>query len=241
MSLFLETIFVSALVATGAALQSSVGIGLGLIAGPLLMIINPSYVPGPLLLAGFWLAMMMAYRERQSIDMSGVKIALGGRIVGIALASAVVIFLPADRMSILFGMLVLLAAMMSLSNIQIQPTLIGITIAGILSGFMSTLSGMGGPPMALLYQNTSGSRLRSTLSGYYVVGLILSIISLIIVGRFGTQELRLFLMMFPGIIIGFLFSHRFIAFLDNNKLTKKSIITVSSISALIVIAKVLLK
>ena len=204
------------------------------------MIINPSYVPGPLLLAGFWLATMMAYRERHSIDMSGMKVALGGRIVGIALASVVVIFLPADRMSILFGVLVLLAAMMSLSDIRIEPTLIGVTGAGVLSGFMSTLSGMGGPPMALLYQNASGARLRSTLSGYYVVGLILSVISLVMVGRFGTQELELFLMMIPGIIIGFLFSSRSIVFLDNNELTKKSIIVVSAISALMVIAKVLL-
>ena len=94
--------------------------------------------------------------------------------------------------------------------------------------------------MALLYQNASGARLRSTLSGYYVVGLILSVISLVIVGRFGTQELELFLMMIPGIIIGFLFSSRSIVFLDNNELTKKSIIVVSAISALMVIAKVLL-
>ena len=44
-----------AIVATGAALQASVGIGFGVLSAPLLAILAPELVPGPVLLLGLLL------------------------------------------------------------------------------------------------------------------------------------------------------------------------------------------
>ena len=49
--------------AAGAILQGSVGFGLGLIGVPLLVLIDPVFVPGPLLLAAFLLNLLMSHRE----------------------------------------------------------------------------------------------------------------------------------------------------------------------------------
>jgi uncharacterized membrane protein YfcA len=237
MPLIAEILLVSVIVGIGSVIHGSVGIGLGLVAGPILTLIDPSFVPGPLLLSGLLLTILMAYRERKSIDFAGVKTALLGRVVGIILASVVMVLLPKKQMTILFGILVLFAVIISLSNIQIQPTGLSISSVGILSGFLSTTAGLGGPPMALLYQNTTSARLRSTLSGYLVFGTLLSLLSLIIVQKFGYHELKLFLIMCPGILLGYIFSTCLISFFDVNNLSKKSVLLISTVSAIVVIIR----
>ncbi len=237
MSSISEIILITTFVGAGSFVQGSVGIGMGLVTGPLLAIMNPHFVPGPLLFSGLLLMILMAIRERQSIDATGIQNAILGRIVGTILASVLILYLPTDRMTILFGVLVILAVIFSLSKISIQPSPVGLTGAGLLSGFMGTTSALGGPPMALLYQNASGARLRSSLSGFFVIGVILSLVSLAIVGKFGFQEIRLALMMIPGIVIGYLLSSRFIKYFDGNNLNKITILIISTISALVVILK----
>ena len=60
--------------------------------------------------------------------------------------------------------------------------------AGALSGFMGTIVSIGGPPIALLYQNESGPSLRGTLSAFFVVGVALAIIGLCAVRTFRRTE-----------------------------------------------------
>jgi hypothetical protein len=57
-----------AIMAIGSAFQASVGIGLALFVVPLLALVDQSFIPGPMLLAGVILALMTAYRERKAID-----------------------------------------------------------------------------------------------------------------------------------------------------------------------------
>jgi hypothetical protein len=54
---FVQLVFAWAVVAVGAALQGAVGFGLGVIGAPLLVLIAPGLVPGPLLLVAFVLTL----------------------------------------------------------------------------------------------------------------------------------------------------------------------------------------
>lgn len=236
----LEFLLVTTIIGTGAALQGSIGIGLGLLAGPLLVILNPAYVPGPLLLAAFLLSIGMAYREKQAMDLSGVKNALMGRIVGIGLALLVLVFVPSDQLTLLFGGVVLMAVWLSISKFSVRPTRVNVTGVGILSGFMSTVASMGGVPMALLYQNAAGARIRSTLSGYYILGNLISFPALVLIGKFGIPEISLFLGLIPGVVLGFLLSTRATVFVDHKNMMKKAILSLATISALIAIIKAII-
>ncbi|NIR59973.1 MAG: sulfite exporter TauE/SafE family protein, partial [Gammaproteobacteria bacterium] len=51
------------------------------------------------------------------------------------------------------GALVLLAVAMSVAGLKISPTRPTLITAGALSGFMSTVSSVGGPPLAITYQH----------------------------------------------------------------------------------------
>ena len=62
------------IVTVAAIVQSSVGFGLGMIAAPILLLIDPNLVPAPLMMNGVVLSLMIAYRDRVGIDLMGLKL-----------------------------------------------------------------------------------------------------------------------------------------------------------------------
>jgi hypothetical protein len=60
--------------------------------------------------------------------------------------------------------------------------------------------------MALLYQRESGPRLRGTLSGFFVIGALLSLAALAVIGRYGTAEIILSIYLLPAVCAGYLAS-----------------------------------
>ncbi len=194
--------------AAGALVQGAVGFGLNLVAVPLLLWIDPSLVPGPVLVAALVLTILILRRERKAVDFTGLGWAFAGRLPGTGLGVAALLVVPAASLSLVFASLVLIAVLISASGVHVRPTWRTLLVAGALSGFMSTTSAVGGPPMALVYQEAAGPRLRGTLAGYFVAGALISIFALTAAGRFGAVEARASLALIPGILIGFALSRR---------------------------------
>ncbi len=212
---------------------------MGLLASPLLMLIDTRLVPGPLLFASVLLTVLVVHRERRSIDFHGIKWALSGRIFGVALAATVLLIVSRERIALVFGSVVLMTVGLSASGLHLRPVRWMLIIAGALSGFAGTTVAIGGPPMALVYQNESGARVRGTLSGYFVVGASFSIVVLSFIGRFGAFELVSALALLPGIVLGFLFSDRGARVLDRGY-TRPAVLAVSAATGVMVILKELL-
>ncbi|MDX1319661.1 MAG: sulfite exporter TauE/SafE family protein, partial [Oceanospirillum sp.] len=55
-------------VTLGIGVQAWIGIGFGLLSAPLLYLISPAYVPGPVLLLGFVLSLMVVIRHREHLN-----------------------------------------------------------------------------------------------------------------------------------------------------------------------------
>lgn len=230
---------VTAVMAASALLQGAVGFGLGLLALPFLIYVDLRFVPAPLLIAALTLHMMVLRRDRSGVDVSGLSFLLSGRLIGTIPAAWLLAVLPADRMKILLALVVLAGAVMGVVHGGGQPTRAVLFGAGSASGFMATLGALGGPPVALIYQNSTGQRLRGTLAAFFIVGTIVSLAALGAIGRFGTEELRLSLVLIPGTILGFLMSHRAAAYLDTGY-TRIAVLAVSALTAISVIATVLM-
>ena len=71
---------------------------------------------------------------------------------------------------------------------------------------MGTISGIGGPPIALAYLGLDGPALRATLARYFLVGNLVAIPTLIVVGSLGVDEVPECLVLIPGAVLGFLAS-----------------------------------
>jgi uncharacterized membrane protein YfcA len=225
-------------VAVGSLLQGAVGFGLSLIAAPLVTLIDPTLVPGPLLLATLALPLLTARRDRSWVDLRGVRWALVGRVPGAILGAAVLTSLSPRLLSLLVGLVVLAGVAMTASGTRLRPSGSTLLVAGILSGFMGTTAAIGGPPIALVYQDAEGPRLRGTLAGYFVVAAAISIAVLAAAGRFGRHDLIAGAALLPGVVLGYLGSHRVARWIDRG-FTRHAVLLVSALAALALVVRAL--
>lgn len=194
----------------GACLQGSIGFGLGLLSAPILALVDPRFVPGPLIAVGVVLTFGVLHRERRSLRLGVVRWAMLGRVFGSAGGAAAVAAVSEQALGILFAVLILTAVALSVAGRQVLPeprTLLG---AGMLSGFMGTAVSVGGPPLALVYQRERGPELRATMAAFMVFGALVSLAMLVLFGQFGLVQLRLSVLLVPGVVAGFTAS-RFLA------------------------------
>jgi uncharacterized protein len=235
-----DLLLAGAIVTAASALQASVGFGLALVAAPLLALLDRDYVPGPLIGAGMCLSLIMAARERGAIDLSGVRSASLGRLIGVLPAGAALHLVSAGAFDALFSTLVLAAVGLSLLHREVRPTSRSVFGAGIASGFMGTITSIGGPPVALVYQSSHGPELRATLAGIFAVGSVISLAALALIGRFGAPELLLAAALVPGVILGVALSRPLLLLLDRGA-TRPLVLTLSAGSALAVLGRALLR
>ena len=59
-----------------------------------------------------------------------------------------------------------------------RPSDRSLMVAGLASGFAGTTTGVGGPPMALTYQNSDPATMRSTISAFFSIGSVMSVTAL---------------------------------------------------------------
>lgn len=235
-----EALLVIVIMTAGTTLQSTVGFGLGLVAGPFLVLIDRSYLPGPMLFAAMILTFLMAFRERGSIDFKGLKYSIFGRLISTPLAAIIIGIISATTFDILFGSMILAAVGMSLVHSRVKPTASNVFLAGIASGFMSTICAIGGPPFALVYQNARGPVLRSTLSALFFVGCVISLIALLLVGKFTVNELVHGTVMTIGVVLGLILSRPLIRMLDKNSI-RPFVLGICTLAALMVLGRALLQ
>ena len=201
-------------VGIGAIIHGSIGFGFSLIVVPTMALIRPEAVPATLLMLALPMTIFMTLRERRSIDMTGFVWITGGRFIGTIAGVGVLIVMPKNLLSMLLGLLIITAALMSLLGASLEVRKDTQFAGGIASGVFSTAAALGGPPLALIYQQRPGPELRSTLAISFVVGLLMSLIALILAGRVREEHAVLALQLLPGLFVG-LWSSRYIArFLD---------------------------
>ncbi len=225
-ALWLPWLAASAAVAFGAMVQGAVGFGMALVAAPLLVLIRPELVPGPLLVSGLALTLLVARRERDSIDLLGVKWGIVGRLPGVALGAVALALVPIEEMSLLVGLSVLVGVALTATGLRVSPTPRILLAAGFVSGVFGTIASIGGPPLALVYQHASGPRLRGTLAGYFIIGSLMSLVALIVVGRFGRSELLWTLALLPATALGFAFSGRLTGWVDAGR-TRRAVLGIT--------------
>jgi uncharacterized membrane protein YfcA len=222
------------IITVGSILQGVIGFGLGIVSVPLLLLIEPAFIPGPLLLAALFLNILISRREKKDVDYPSLQWIIPGRVFGTIIGAAVLNYFPQNIISILFGTLVLIAVALSSSGLHLPFNPRNLLGVGTLSGFMATTTSIGGPPLALLYQRESGNRIRGTLSVIFIVGTLLAVLSLVVIGRFGMKELILAVSSFPAILAGFLLSSKAVSILDKGYV-RPAIFIFSAVAAIYVI------
>lgn len=202
----LQILLANGVVLAGACLQGVAGYGIGTLCAPLLFLINPLFIPGPLTLNAALLTVMMLVRNRSSLSFRELRFAIGGDIAGTVLAGLTLMVLSTQGFELAFGILILLAVILSVAGLRPGLTPRSSTLAGAASGYMGTITAVGGPPIALIYQDQKGPLVRANMSAFFTFASCASIAALALSGFIQQRELKLFLVTFPGVVAGFALS-----------------------------------
>jgi uncharacterized protein len=224
--------------ATGAVLQGTVGFGLNLVAGPILVLIDPDLVPVPIILTSLVLNLLVGRRDRGQRPWHAMRWPLAGQVPACVIGAATVAVVSPDGLAVLFGVLVLIGVAMSAVGHHPRPTArVGFAV-GAASGFMGTTTGIGGPPMALVYQRERGPQIRAAFSRFFSVGSIVALLALFAFGQVHLDDVLLAAGLVPGALVGFWLSRHTLERIDHAFL-RPVVLAVSGVSAVVVIVRAL--
>lgn len=188
----------------GATVHASVGIGIGLVAGPALIAIDPSFLPGPAILATMILTTRHLIADGEHADRSTVRRAYLGVPIGLALGVAVVAVADETLMRVLVGAAIVIAAGLLLCGIHLARSPRTDVAGGGAFAFSLIVAGIPGPAAAVAFNDLPPSSYRGTLGYLGIPVAIFSVVLLGIAGEFGAHELELTAWMLPGLAIGML-------------------------------------
>jgi uncharacterized membrane protein YfcA len=226
-------------VLVGAVLQSVTGMGFGVTAAPILVLVDPRFVPASVLLLGMLVASLAAVRGRADIAGGELGVALAGRVAGALVAgAALAAFGGTTEFSLMFAGLVLVAVWLSISKWHVRLTPKSLFVAGLSSGVMGTVTSIGAPPMGIVYQHTPAPKVRATLNGFFALGTVASLASLAAFGLFTGEHVILALRLLPALLAGFWLSRWCTGIVDRGRL-RPLILGVCVASSLAIVWKVL--
>lgn len=198
----IEFVLVNLILLIGACLQGLLGFGLGFFSAPLLFLLAPHYVPGPMILNALLLTLLMSIRNHRALEWRQTSFALTGGSVGVVAAALLMSSLAVAQYRMLFGTLMILAVLLSLIGAHPKLSARNNLIAGILSGFMGTTTSAGGAPMGLLYQHAPIPLRNAHLSLFFLYINIFGMVVLWLSGMSGRADLWLFVQSIPALLLG---------------------------------------
>lgn len=124
----------------------------------------------------------MTLKEQRAIDVSGLAYVLSDRLSGTVGGAWLLLVVPVRYLSVLFGVLVVLAALTSAVSPDVPLRNTTRVAGGVASETVGTAAGIGGLPLALVYQSRSGPEVRSTLAVAFFMGTVISLLALTLSG-----------------------------------------------------------
>ena len=167
---------IAVVVALGCFVQATIGLGLGLLGAPLIALVEPSLVPTLLLLLAVPVSTGVLWVERHHISWRVIGWALPARIPGTVLGVWLATAFDDRVLGIVVAVMVLVAVGLTLHTVEVRQTPATLMGAGLAAGTAGTAAAIGGPPMALVMAHRPPREVRGTLSLFFVVGSVLSVL-----------------------------------------------------------------
>lgn len=198
-----ETVAIlAAVVAAAAFVQGTSGLGFALIVAPVAGLLQPDLLPVFVLASMIPLNAYVAWRERDSLDLRGAGWITAARLVATPGGLALLWAVPEQRLGMVVGVATVLAAAVSLAAPAFVPGRAAYLGAGLVTGLTETATGVGGPPLALVYQHRPPAELRSTVAVCFLVGEVVSLALLLATGRGSAAHLGWAALLLPALALG---------------------------------------
>ncbi|WP_235854414.1 sulfite exporter TauE/SafE family protein [Nonomuraea aridisoli] len=220
----------------GAVVQGSVGFGVGLVAAPVLTMLDPDAMPGAIQVVNMTLPLFTLATEWRRVDWCGVGFATLGRLPGSIIGAVVIVYVSVHARGVFVAVMVLVAVVLTARALSVPRNGLTITSAGFVSGVTGTATGIGGPPIALVYQNAKGAQIRATLAMFFFLSAAQSLVILAVVGELPASALATGAALIVPMVLGFAVSGPLRRYLDGGKV-RVAVLTVAAGSAVWLLAQ----
>jgi len=217
--------------------QSVFGMGWGMIAAPLLALLNPQLIPSTIVFLGFFAALYPSIRYFSNINWYIYKPSIFGRITGSILAGWITAYVVSSgKIEITLGIVLLITIIISIFTIKkIKQNRTNHFIAGTASGILGTVVGVGGTPMGIIYQNENPIMVRANNNAFFAVGSLVSFIILVLADVMQLYHILFGFLLLPPLFFASYISRFLIKY--SNNILKPYILTICSISSILLIAR----
>ncbi|MFQ6550312.1 TSUP family transporter [Aestuariibius sp. 2305UL40-4] len=138
----------------GTVVQRLSGAGYGMFAAPVMALVAPEWLPGTVVLVGFLIGAGSLLNARDAVQWRDLPPGFAGRILGASIAAYIAAaVVGTDALAIIVGFAVLFAVALTVLGLTVPISGGSLFVAGGVGGVMGTLTGIGAPPMAILYAN----------------------------------------------------------------------------------------
>ena len=199
----------------GCTVQTAVGFGMALIAAPIIVVLNPLWVPYVLTVTALSVSVGNTWNQRHHVQWKQIIPPMLSRIPGTALGTWILLNLDTQWLQMTVAGMVLLAIVVTVKLKPFASTPFNMSIAGFISGITGTTTSIGGPPMALVMQHSAGHHARANLSAYFVYSCVVALIGYMVVGLMTTDLWIQSATMVPVAYLGFFIGKRLRPWVDN--------------------------
>jgi uncharacterized protein len=186
--------------------QGAIGVGFALIVAPLAAVLSPEMIPGSILILMLPLNAFVAWRERHHFDFSSASWITLGRFAGTFVGLRILLIVSTPMLDVIVGASTVFAAIATRFAPAFAPNRTVFVGAGLITGVTETATGIGGPPLALVYQHHPPPTLRATIALCFLVGQLFSLAVLVVEGRLNLVRVGDALLLIPPLVLGLLAS-----------------------------------
>jgi uncharacterized membrane protein YfcA len=189
-----------AAVFAGTLLQRLAGQGFGMLAAPLIALIAPEVLPAALLFLGIAVGIGSVSVDTKALNVRELPSGFAGRALGAVIAAWLAARLAApEAIAALVAVTVYLGIGLSLIGVRVAITRVSLFCAGTVAGIMGTLTAIGAPPMALLYQHENQRRSTAMQNAFFCWGMVVSVAALGWQGLLTREALVYAALMLPAV------------------------------------------
>jgi uncharacterized protein len=185
-------------------IQGAIGVGFALIVAPLAAVLRPDMIPGSILILMLPLNAFVAWRERHHFDLTSAGWITLGRFAGTFAGLWILLVVSTRVLDLVVGATTILAAVVTKLAPRFAPNRTAYVGAGLITGVTETATGIGGPPLALVYQHHPAPTLRATIALCFLIGELFSLAFLFVEGRLSIAQGRDALILVPPLALGLL-------------------------------------
>jgi len=197
-----EYIVAALFIGAGAGTQACIGIGMGLIAGPILVVIEPTFVPGPMLLVASGVNLRNAVADRAALNRPALGRQLTAAPIGLVAGVALTSTLSDRSLAIAVSIFVLVAVAVQAVGFRPPEGRRADYAAGAGTAFSSAVAAVPGPVYAVFASHWKPEALRATLGTFMVAVAAAIIAANAAIGDFGLRQLWLGLALLPAVALG---------------------------------------